>query len=241
MFRFFSYNSDLIPFLISVIVLSILFFSIYVTIKYRNPEQYKETRYNVFFSSLASAAIIFVGINILLSSVAYKHNQEFLRLNKTKESVDRFWLYPNQLLGSSKQIRPEFRASFFRNNPEIYSIAASSNTKTPLTVEGIIQEQLISNIIFQGWEDSLTVHGYNLTPFELWLRSFIVWAQSPYLKFYYNKFIYGYRIKTKSLGDLLFKYAETLPVPVTNLEDYDKTVKKMMKDPDFITLMKSLP
>ncbi|KTD63849.1 hypothetical protein Lsan_1282 [Legionella santicrucis] len=38
-----------IPFFISVAIIVILLFSLYITIKYRNPEQYQNTRINVFF------------------------------------------------------------------------------------------------------------------------------------------------------------------------------------------------
>ncbi|MBA2652171.1 MAG: hypothetical protein H0U73_07895 [Tatlockia sp.] len=68
---------ELLPVVISVVVISIMVFSLYVPIKYNNPEQYKKTRLNVFFSTLASVAIIFVGINIMLSSLSFEYNQRF--------------------------------------------------------------------------------------------------------------------------------------------------------------------
>jgi hypothetical protein len=215
-------------------------FAIFITVRYNDPEQYKKTRINVFFSTLASAAIIFVGVNIILSSISYKNNQRFIRLNITKEAIDKFWLYPNDLLSSDLHIRPEFRASFFMNNPKMHTIASATPIKGVETINTLYQEQFIANVIIQAWEDCLNIRGYDLTPFNLWLRSFLVWAQSPYLKSYYDNFIYAYEDRTKELGDLLFKYAATLPIPVINSKDYDVVVEKIMNDPKYISMMQAI-
>ncbi|MBA2657148.1 MAG: hypothetical protein H0U70_09235 [Tatlockia sp.] len=236
----FNFNiSDLIPLIISTVVLTILIFSLYVTFKYRDTEQYKKTRLNVFFSTLASVAIIFVGINIMLSSIAFEYNQKFTRLTKTKEAVDKLWLYPNELLKNSPHIRPEFKASFFLNSPSILNLVDRSKS-TPLTTVAIVQEQFIANVMLQSWEDCLSDMKYDLTPFEIWLRSYLTWAQSPYLREYYQLIKFEYDDTTNQFAELLFKYAETLPKPIVNPGIYITTVKKLMKDPKYISLMKAL-
>ncbi|MBA2710536.1 MAG: hypothetical protein H0U57_08095 [Tatlockia sp.] len=231
--------SDLIPIVISTVVFTILIFSLYVTIKYKDTEQYKKTRLNVFFSTLASVAIIFVGINIMLSSIAFEYNQQFTRLTRTKEAVDKLWLYPNELLKTSKNIRPEFKASFFLNSASTYNLVDSSKI-TPLTTVAIVQEQFIANVMIQSWEDCLADLKYDLTPFEIWLRSYLTWAQSPYLKEYYQLIKYGYDDTTNQFADLLFEYAATLPIPIKNPDIYITTVDQLMKDPRYISLMKAL-
>ncbi|MBA3536291.1 MAG: hypothetical protein H0T84_06755 [Tatlockia sp.] len=233
-----SFGSDLIPIIISAVVLTIMIFSIFITAKYNDPDLYKKTRIHVFFSTLASAAIIFVGINIILSSISYKNNQRFIRLNTTKEAIDKYWLYPNELLSSLIHIRPDFRASFFMNNPKMYMVSRTTKKNSPQGINTLYQEQFIANVIIQAWEDCLNNRNYDLTPFNLWLSSFLVWAQSPYLKVYYDKFIYGYEDRTKQLGDLLFKYAATLPIP-TNSKDYEAAVEKILNDSRYISLMES--
>ncbi|MBA2653217.1 MAG: hypothetical protein H0U73_13275 [Tatlockia sp.] len=231
--------SDLIPIVITTVVFTILIFSLYVTIKYRDTEQYKKTRLNVFFSTLASVAIIFVGINIMLSSIAFDYNKQFTRLTKTKDAVDRLWLYPNQLLNTSTHIRPEFKASFFLNNSSIYNKFYLSKN-SPLTTMAIVQEQFIANVMIQSWEDCLADIKYDLTPFEIWLRSYIGWAQSPYLKEYYQLIKFGYNDTTHQFAELLFEYAAKLPVPVTNPNLYVTTVNQLMSDPRYISLIKAL-
>ncbi|MBA3536985.1 MAG: hypothetical protein H0T84_10310 [Tatlockia sp.] len=238
MFSYIITNLGFIPGIVSVAVFILMIISLYVTFKYRDTEQYKNTKLNVFLSTLASVAIIFLGVNILLSSLSFEYNQRFSRLTKTKEAVDKLWLYPHQVLQSSRKVRPEFIASFFTNNPEIYLRWSKKNS--PLTIDAIVQEQFLANVILQSWEDCLTIRKYDLTPMDEWLRSFINWAKSPYLKSYHEIIKYSYANTTNQLAELLFEYAETIPTPVKNINIYKLVVEKMMRDPRYVSLMKEI-
>ncbi|MBA2711069.1 MAG: hypothetical protein H0U57_10820 [Tatlockia sp.] len=233
-------TSELVPIIISTVVISILIFSLYVTIKYRNPEQYKQTRINVFFSTLASVAIIFVGFNIVLTSIAFEYNQHFARINKTKEAADKLWLYPNQLLASSKNIRPEFLASFFMSNLDLYNKIIKPDKKSILTISGNVEEQFISNVMMLAWVECITIRKYDETPLTYWLRAFLTWAQNPYFKAYYERLKFGYDPKTIEFADLLFEYALKIPVPTVDTGIYIKTADEIMKDQRFISLLKEL-
>jgi hypothetical protein len=229
-------TSELIPIIISTVVIGIMIFSFYVTIKYRNTEQYKNTRISVFFSTLASVAIIFVGFNIVLTSIAFESNQLFSRVTKTKEAVDKLWLYPNQLLISSHDIRPEFLASFFMSNLELYNMILLPNKKSILTGSGAAEEQFIANVMLQAWEDCLTIRKYDSTPLDSWLKAFLTWAQNPYFEAYYKRIKFAYKESTVQLGDLLFEYAKKIPVPTIDTKFYESTTEKLKKDPRFIAL-----
>jgi hypothetical protein len=217
-----------------------MLFALYVTFKYRNTEQYKNTRINVFFSTLASVAIIFVGFNIVLTSISFEYNQKFSRLTKTKEAVDKLWIFPNQLLQSSQHIRPEFAAAFYMANLELYNMILLPNKKSILNRQTILEEQFISNVMIQAWEDCLTIRKYDEAPLTFWLRSFISWAQNPYFKAYYNRLKFEYKDTTIQLATLLFEYAEKIPVPTEDINLYKITVDKMMKDPRYISLLKEV-
>lgn len=229
-----------IPFIISVVIIIILLFSFYITIKYRNPTQYKNTRINVFFSSLTSVAIIFVGFNIVLTSFSFEYEQQFSRLTKTKDAVDKLWLYPNQLLKTSPNIRPEFLASFYMNNLDLYRLVLLPNKKAPLTKEAIVEEQFISTVMIQAWEDCLMMRRYDETPLSFWIESFLTWAQNPYFKAYYHRVTFEYQDFTNQFAELLFEYAEKIPVPTEDIRVYQQTVEIIEKDPRYIALMKSL-
>ncbi|MBA2711356.1 MAG: hypothetical protein H0U57_12290 [Tatlockia sp.] len=232
--------SDILPMIISAIVICIIAFSFFVTYKYRNPDQFKQTRINVFFSALASVAILFVGFNVVMTSIAFETNQKFARITKTKEAVDKIWLYPNELLKSSRNIRTEFRATFFMFNLDLYNKVLLTNKKSVLTDQGLIEEQFIASVMIQAWSDCLSVRNYDLSSLRFWLRGFLTWAQSPYLKSYYDNLKFEFATSTTKFADLLFEYAEKIPVPTTNRKLYIDAADKMMQDPRFITLLKSL-
>ncbi|MBA2652208.1 MAG: hypothetical protein H0U73_08080 [Tatlockia sp.] len=234
------FNSGIVPVVISTVVICIFLFSLYVTVKYRNPEQYKQTRINVFFSTLASVAIIFVGFNIVLSSISFEYNQHFTRVNKTQDATDKLWLYPNQVLKTSLNVRPEFLASFFMSNLDLYNMILLPNKKSRLTKLGIVEEEFIANAMLLAWSNCLTIRKYDQTPLDYWLRGFLTWAQNPYFKAYYERLKFGFDPNTVLLGDLLFEYAATIPVPTKDTIIYTKTIEKMMKDPRYISLLKAL-
>lgn len=230
---------ELVPIVISTVVICILIFSLYMTVKYRSPEQYKQSRFNVFFSTLASVAIIFVGFNIVLTSISFEYNQHFARINKTKEAAEKLWLYPNQLLVSSKNIRPEFLASFFMSNLNLYNEILKDNRKSILTTSGNVEEQFIANVMLLAWVECLTIRKYDETPLTYWLRAFLTWAQNPYFQAYYERLKFGYDPKTVQFGDLLFEYAKKIPVPTVDTGVYIKTAEKMMKDERLKSLLEN--
>lgn len=234
-------HSAALPILISFAIATIMLFSVYITIKYRNPKQYENTRLNVFFSSLTSVAIIFVGFNIVLTSISFEFQQQFSRLTQTKEAVDKLWLYPNQVLKSSTNIRPEFMASFFMSNLDLYNLILLPNKKTALTKEAIIEEQFISTLMIQAWEDCLIMRKYDETPLAFWIASFLSWAQNPYFKNYYNRSKFEYQDFTNDLAEILFEYAATIPVPTKDISIYSKIVSKIETDPRYLALLEKLP
>lgn len=233
--------SNIFPTVISAIVIIIMIFSLYVTVKYRNTEQYRKTRINVFFSSLANLAIIFVGFNIILTSVSFENDQRFTRLTKTKEAVDKLWLYPNRLLVSYRNLRPEFIASFFMSNLELYNMVLLPGKKTIPTQLSIIEEQYISHVMVQAWEDCLALRADDSTPMHSWLVSFLAWAQNPYFKNNFQRIKFEYADTTIMLGDLLFEYAAKLPQPTSNTALYGKAVDQLMQEPRFLKVIQNAP
>lgn len=228
-----------LPRLMVFFVFFIIFFSLFVSFKY-GAEDYKKTRFGTFFSTLTSAVILLVSMNIIVTTVSFEYNQHFLRVNKTKEIVDKLWLYPQQLLKNSSNIRPEFLAGFYLNNLEMYHLAFSKDKKTPLTIQAIAEEQFIANVMIQAWEDCLITRKFDETPLSIWITGFLSWAHNPYFEHYYKIGKFGYKESTIKLADLLFEYAEKIPVPVTDPTVYDKISLQMQKDPRYIALERSL-
>lgn len=223
-------------FFVICIVVLLLASSFVIAFVYR-PEKFQKTRMNVFFTTLASIAIVLVGINIIMSALALENNQKFARISKTKEIVDKLWLYPNSLITESTHARPIFLASFYLNNPQLYEVTVAHKTKSEFTTKMILEEQHISLVMIQAWEDALTMQDYDDTGMNSWIRAFLVWAQNPYFKAYFQILSQSYRTTTIEFGKLLFEYADTIPRPNTDNSLYAKITLRMMKDPRLIKLL----
>ena len=222
-------------FVICIVVL-LLASSFLIAFIYR-PEKFQQTRMNVFFTTLASIAIVLVGINIIMSAHALENSQKFARISKTKEIVDKLWLYPNMLITESKHARPLFLASFYLNNPQLYEVTASHKAESGLTTRMILEEQNISLVMIQAWEDALTMQDYDDTGMRSWIRAFLVWAQNPYFMEYFKILSQSYRKTTIEFGELLFEYADTIPRPNTDNSVYAEITLRMMKDPRMIKVL----
>ena len=137
-------------------------------------------------------------------------------------------------------MRPEFRASFYMSNLELYNKILLPNKKSLPTEQGILEEQFVSGVMLQAWEDFISFRKYDSTPFEEWVATFLTWAQNPYFKAYYSDMKYGFSSATNELATLLFEYAAKIPVPTTNPKYYEEAMDKMIQDPKYIKLKKEI-
>ncbi|BCA95226.1 hypothetical protein TUM19329_15870 [Legionella antarctica] len=227
-----SNSIENLTFLVILILILILFGSIFVAFKF-NPAQYHKTRISVFLSTIASVAMFLVAINIILTSLSFEHNTEYTRLVQTKAAIDKLWLYPNQVITSSKKIRPQFLAGFYPANFKLYKQAEAESTKSQQSIESIAEEQYISTLLIQTWEDFLNQRKFGSTETNTWITSFLPWAQNPYFREYFEIFKFEYNKSTIELANLLFEYAASIPVPTRDTTIYQETADKILKDPRF--------
>jgi hypothetical protein len=229
---------DEMPIVVILVVVATLLGSLYVSFKF-HPDQFPKTRVSVFFSALASVAIFLVGINVVMTSVSIENNQKFMRIQQTKSTVDKLWLYPNKLILESRHIRPQFLAGFYTSNAKLYELGNAKKDEAPQSIESIVEEQFISNVLIQAWEDYLEQRNFDDTELEEWLRAFLTWAQNPYFKSYYEMLSFEYRDGTNQFAQILFDHAKSIPVPTTDTTVYTKTVQRMLHDPRLISLLKN--
>ena len=196
---------------------------------FMHPERFKNTRMAVFISIMGSMAVVVLAFNVILTTINLQTQNTINKAKFTKQAIDELWLFPNQLLKDTQHARREFLASLYYNNKVLYDI--TKGHKTVPTVKSELEEQYIALVLIQSWEDYLTLKNWDNTGDEVWLHNFLQWAQSPYLKAVYDNLKYNFADTTIELGDLLFEYAEELPIPTINPEVYILTIKKLLKDP----------
>ncbi len=200
------------------------------------PKEYHESKAFVFVSILTSVSIIIIGLNVVVNTMTLELQQTIAKTQFTKQAGYKMWVYPNQLFSEKENARPEFLASLYYNNTNLYNM--TQNLTTNITVDSELDEQFISIDIFQCWEDYLTFRTFDKTGDSVWLCNYLQWAQSPYLKDNFNRLRYNMAELTIRFGELLFEYASKLPVPTTNPENYAKLVQEMLKDKRLIRIYK---
>lgn len=201
-----------------------------------NPQKFKESKISVSVAVVTGVAVVILGLNVISNSVSMDLQTEINKNIITKENIQRLWIYPNQLFCKKTKVRPEFYASLYYNNLELYKL--THNLQTKITIESELEEQYISILLIQCWEDYLTFRQFDKTGDPVWLVNFVQWAQSPYLKAQFDWLKYNYTDTTIRFAELLFEYAHKLPVPTPDPEAYKQLVQEMLKDPRLIEIYK---
>lgn len=192
------------------------------------PEEFKKSRIFVFVSMMASIAVVILGFNVLVSTLSMELQKNITKAQFTKLNIDKSWLFPNQIICEKNKARPEFLASLYYNNLDL--LEASKNLDTPKTIDSTLAEQYLSIVLFQSWEDYLTMRKFDETGDEVWLVNFLQWAQSPYLKTEFERLKYNFAALTIKFGELLFEYGAKIPVPTTDSKVYNDTAIKLLAD-----------
>ena len=221
------------PQFIMIFVVCLIIISFIASMLFK-PEEFAKSRISVFVSILAGIAVLLIGVNLALSTAGARYSQQIARVNETKNAVDKLWLYPNLLLVNSKNARQAFLSSFYFNNHYLQTACSKQSSEESTSCFSVLEEQNIAIVMLQAWEDCLTYRRIDNTGDIVWACNFIQWAQSPYLKEYFNILKYNFKDTTIMFGEILFKYAEQIPRQNSDPEMYLKTVTLMLKDPEYL-------
>ncbi|MBX7066236.1 MAG: hypothetical protein K1X28_03290 [Parachlamydiales bacterium] len=220
------------PHMILILLFSVIFIAFIVAL-FLKPEEFPKSRTNVFISILASVTVILIGLSLAVSAVTLHEAESLIRVFSTKQSIDKLWLFPNRLLASSTKARPVYLASFYSNNPNLKKACSNPGDEIHSSCTSVLEEQNIAIVMIQSWEDYLTARNLDATGDIVWLNNFIQWAQSPYLKEYFDLLKYNFKSTTIEFAKILFDYAGKIPIGTSDPEIYHQTVKAMMHDPGF--------
>ncbi len=214
---------DMFPLLTAIILIAGVLAAVFI-----KPHKFKDSRIAVLLSTMGGMAVVILSLNVVLTTIGLEKQHNVIKAQFTKKTIDKLWLFPNQILKDAKHARPEFIGSLYYNNPDLYKI--THNTETPQNFQSEIEEQYIAFVLIKAWEDYLTLKNFDQTGDAVWLYKFIQWAQSPYLKAIYETMKYNHSQSTIDFADLLFEYAAKIPKPSNNPTFYKETVEKLLKD-----------
>ncbi|WP_032112187.1 hypothetical protein [Candidatus Paracaedibacter symbiosus] len=227
---------NFMSFSIEFLTISILIGGLLAAI-FIKPDEFKNTRTSVFVSIMSSMAVIVLGFNVYVSTVGLQNQRSVTSAQFTKDSVDKMWLLPNNLLTEKKHARSEFLSSFYYNNISLYNLTKDLHTEE--TIESALEEQYIAIVLIQSWEDYLTFRMLDKTGDIVWLCNFLQWAQSPFLRKIFKNLKYNFATTTRDFALLLFEYADRIPVPCTDPEIYNKLSDEMLRDPKLLRIFEA--
>ena len=201
-----------------------------------NPRKFHFSRINVFVTILAGYAIFIISLNTFLTSYGLEQQSAINTSSITKQAINKLWLYPNEVITHSKNARPEFIGSLYYNNETLFQLTKDLHTE--ITYQSTLEEQSISIILIQCWEDYLTFRLLDKTGDQVWLNNFLQWAQSPCLKSNFDHLKNNFAPLTIKFAEFMFEHASKLPVPTTSPELYEKIVKEMLQNPQLLQIYK---
>ncbi|ESU29124.1 hypothetical protein FLJC2902T_11640 [Flavobacterium limnosediminis JC2902] len=206
-----------------VLVISIILILVYV-IGYeliRRLEAPVEKKYELSLRLMASLSFFLVIYNIYVSIRSNDRIEENRASYNTIENIQRNWLDPQKEL--------------LQNYPEGYFLYSSMNqdaafgNEVPQKYDATKRKQLevyYSLRIFQSMEDFLTTGKYDKTGQSVWVNAYLMWMQSPILRFYWTKLSFNFSQDTREfVAKIIEKSDELIALrkkkgKLTN-EDYD--------------------
>jgi len=213
---------------IEVLVISIAFILIYI-IGYeliRRLEVSVDKKYELSLRLMASLSFFLVIYNIYVSVRSNSRIEDNRVAYNTVENIQRNWLDPQRELLQNypegyflySSMTPD--ADFGTAKPQKYDLAK----RTQLEVYYSLR-------VFQSMEDFLTTGRYDETGQYVWINNFLMWMQSPILRYYWLKLSFNYAKDTrKFVAKIIEKSDELIALrkkkgKLTN-EDYDAVSSK---------------
>ena len=217
-----------------ICIITVVGLSIIVTLIVK-PEKYKYTRLNVFMSILEGSTIFLIGLSLGISALTLEEQKEVNYVEVMAKAVANMYSKPDELIARSTHAREKFVKSFYFNKINLYNLPEKKEAETRFS---ILEEQYIMSQLIQAWEDYLRYRHHLLSTDAPWFNVFIRWAQSPFLKDYFNLYKHIHEKQMILLAELLFEYAEKLPIPTPNPDDYVNVVSSMLQDKRFKDIIK---
>jgi len=174
--------------------------------------------------SIFTGFLIFVGV--LLTYKIFLQQIKSDNKKTTFNIIDRGWLNINKIIAENYNHCPNFIESLYFNWQKNDKDIKIYNNKINKYDEWYYVNY-ISILIFQSFEDFLTVSDIDETGNYVWICNYLQWVNSPILKNRWNKLKSNFNNSTIQFGDLLFKYSTNFKI--NNSNDLKKLSKFIIK------------
>jgi hypothetical protein len=162
----------------------------------------------------------------------FKLQYDNLANDQTLKAIDRSWMLINREIADKNDTCPTLSNSLFFpwqvNN--LGKITTKDNT------DNWADCNYLSIVIFQSWEDYLTLSALDETGGQVWMANYIQWASSKELKKNWDLLKGNFAELTREFGDFLFKSAAIYKP--TNHTEHIEAARKMAESEEFKAIIK---
>lgn len=209
-------NKLSIAIIISLIILIILYYSSKVP---------KNSLFDRYTDKLPILTGFFVGIGLYLTYEIFKISQKNITSDITYKLIDRGWTDINYKLMTYYNLCPTFIESLYFPWQKNSVYQEKNNDDKWYAVN------YISILIFQSFEDFLTVKDLTETSDYVWICNYIQWCSSDILEHNWNTLKSNFEDRTILLGDLLFKNIHN--VKINNVNDIKKIANEIVNSNEY--------
>lgn len=208
----------------------VFFIAFIFSIKLKRTELKKSKFYN-FIQLAIPMSILIVSVNMFVSGLNIEMAKKDKAFGVYKDAIANIYTSTENVLLDKLNlglIRPEFYASFFTSNPQVYK--NNLNIYTPPTSKTTATERYICIRVLQAFEDYLQYNRkYNIAD-PVWLAIFIKWGQSVYLQNSFDALKNDFDPSTVDFVNLLFEYGKKIPIPTFDMDEYYKIALELNED-----------
>ncbi|HSD15076.1 MAG TPA: hypothetical protein VLB74_10545 [Flavobacterium sp.] len=154
---------------------------------------------------MASLSFFLVIYNIYVSVRSNDRIEENKAAYNTVQNIQHNWLDPQS------ELLQKYPESYFLYSSMVPD--ADFGMEMPKEYDPLQRKQLevyYSLRLFQSMEDFLTTGEYDTTGKEVWINNYLMWMQSPILRYYWTKLSFNYSKDTREFVAQIIKGSDVL-------------------------------
>jgi hypothetical protein len=183
-----------------------------------------------FLNKLSVINGFLAAVGIYITYSIFKAQADKMANEITLSLIDRSWLKINEAIKNSKDTCPTLVNSlYFPWQRSVLGKIQSSEK-----VDSWSDCNYLSILMFQAWEDYLTLSEFDETGDQVWLANFLQWANSDVLRQNWNVLKTNFAPLTIEFGDYLF--FTTKNFKPASQDEHRLLVQNLSKDPGFVKI-----
>ena len=213
------------------ILLFLFFLTVAIVVMYFAAKHKKESFLDRITDKFTIVTGILAAFGIYLTYRVFQKQSDNTANDITLRLIDRAWIGVNRELARDASKCRTLANSLYFDWQRKNLGTNNSNNNNNNNQDDWATCAYLSNLIFQSWEDFLTLGSVDETEDQVWIANFIQWAQSNILRNNWNLLKANYSSTTIELGDYLFRIVSSY-IPKNEIEHMSLS-KQIMQSEEF--------